>query len=199
MITFLGPARRPHGVATARVLFDGTNGIEANKKTRVRDQERAPVASDLKLVMRENAKRGERTLALVADVSEAHLEIRIAPTDWHVLRCQVRPAGPVFLCRLGTFGFAAASHHRSRLAGASHSISWDLQPQSGIKSSRTIIISKREGRRIAPHSSSSVCSVQRQACLYRCPRTARGDLISRVGFEVIHSSHKLGVSLRSAE
>ena len=40
------------GVVTARVLFDGTNGIEVNKKTRLRDQERAPVASDLKRVMR---------------------------------------------------------------------------------------------------------------------------------------------------
>ena len=52
-IASLGAIRndKPNGVVTARVLFDGTNG---------RDQERAPIAADLKRSMRENACGGQR-------------------------------------------------------------------------------------------------------------------------------------------
>ena len=41
-----------------------------NRRTRIRDQERAPVAADLKRVMREKARFGEGTFALTADVAE---------------------------------------------------------------------------------------------------------------------------------
>ena len=56
---------------SARVLFDGTHGLSVNTKTRLRDQERAPIAADLKRSMREKAKVGELTFALSADVTEA--------------------------------------------------------------------------------------------------------------------------------
>ena len=59
---------KPNGVISARVLFDRSNGIAVNRRTRIRDQERAPVAADLKRVMRERARLGERTFALTADV-----------------------------------------------------------------------------------------------------------------------------------
>ena len=77
---------KPNGVISARVLFDGSNGIAVNRRTRIRDQERAPVAADLKRVMREKARLGERTFALTADVAEAHRQIPIHPRDWHLLR-----------------------------------------------------------------------------------------------------------------
>ena len=55
---------------TARVvLFDGTKGISVNSHTRMRDQERAPIASDLKRDMRAEVVHGESTLALTADVT----------------------------------------------------------------------------------------------------------------------------------
>ena len=44
---------KPGGVVTARVLFDSTNGIYVNRRTRTRDQERSPIAADLKRLMRE--------------------------------------------------------------------------------------------------------------------------------------------------
>ena len=47
---------------SARVLFDGTHGLCVNTKTRLRDQERAPIAADLKRSMREKAKVGETHL-----------------------------------------------------------------------------------------------------------------------------------------
>ena len=64
---------------TARVLFDGTNGISIFRRTRIRDQ------ADRKRVMREKTRQGELTFALAADVTEAHRQI---PRDWHLLGCQ---------------------------------------------------------------------------------------------------------------
>ena len=58
---------KPGGVVTARVLFDDTNGIYVNRRTRIRDQERSPIAVDLKRLMREKSQRGRRTFALTAD------------------------------------------------------------------------------------------------------------------------------------
>ena len=42
-----------------------------------------PVAADLKRVMREEARLGEKTFALTADVAEAHRQIPIHPRHWH--------------------------------------------------------------------------------------------------------------------
>ena len=79
---------KPNGEVTARVLFDGTHGLSVNRRTRIRDQERSPIASDLKRALRERARRGERTIALSADVSEAHRQVPVHPQDWHLSRCR---------------------------------------------------------------------------------------------------------------
>ena len=64
-IASLGPNREdmPGGIVSARVLFDGTNGVTVNTRTHIRDQERAPNAADLQRSMREKASRGLRTVA----------------------------------------------------------------------------------------------------------------------------------------
>ena len=49
---------KPGGVVSARVLCDGTNGNFGNTSTHLRDQERAPVAPDLKRLMRERSRSG---------------------------------------------------------------------------------------------------------------------------------------------
>ena len=61
-IASLGANRKekPGGEVSARVLFDGTNGIAVNSRTRIRDQERAAIAADLKSSPREEASRGLR-------------------------------------------------------------------------------------------------------------------------------------------
>ena len=81
VVASLGAVRkdRPNGEVTARVVFDGTHGLAVNSRTRIRDQERSPIAADLKRAMREKAARGERTFALTADVKEAHRQIPIHP------------------------------------------------------------------------------------------------------------------------
>ena len=116
----LGAQRKekPGGKISARVLFDGTHGLSVNSRTRIRDQERAPIAADLKRTMREKAKVDELTFALSADVTEAHRQVPIHPDDWHLLGCQVILGGDVFVNTVGTFGVASASYYWSRVAAA---------------------------------------------------------------------------------
>ena len=120
VVASLGAQRKqkPGGKVTARVLFDGTHGLCVNSKTRLRDQERASIAADLKRSMREKSRIGELTFALSADVTEAHRQVPIHPDDWHLLGCQVSPGGDVFVNTVGTFGIASASYYWSRVAAA---------------------------------------------------------------------------------
>ena len=50
VIASLGANRKdkPNGEISARVLLDGTNGLQVNMRTRLRDQERSPIASTSK-------------------------------------------------------------------------------------------------------------------------------------------------------
>ena len=43
---------KPGGEVTARILFDGTHGIDVTTRIRLRDQERAPIAADVKRFLR---------------------------------------------------------------------------------------------------------------------------------------------------
>ena len=120
VIASLGVNRKdkPNGVVSARVLFDGSIGVPVNRRTRIRDQERAPIAAHLKWAMREKAKTGQKTFALTADVSEAHRQVPIAESDWYLLGCQVQPSSIVYVNKVGTFGVASASYYCSRVASA---------------------------------------------------------------------------------
>ena len=111
VIASLGAQRKekPGGKVSARVLFDGTHGICVNSRTRLRDQEKAPIAADLKRSMREKAKVDELTFALSADVTEAHRQVPIHPDDWQYFGCHVIPGGDVSINTVGTFGIASAS------------------------------------------------------------------------------------------
>ena len=99
---------KPGGVVSARVLFDGTNGNFVNTSTHLRDQERAPVAPDLKRLMREKAKTGEVTFGLTADVKRSTQ----TGTCWDV---SSSVGGEVFV---NTFGVSSASYYWSRVSAA---------------------------------------------------------------------------------
>ena len=60
VVASLGAMRKekPGGVVTARILFDGTHGVSVNTRTRTRDQERGPIASDVKRLLREKGEYG---------------------------------------------------------------------------------------------------------------------------------------------
>ena len=91
VIASLGANRKdkPNGTFSARVLFDGKKEPQVNTRTRLRDQERSPIAADLKRAMREKASICLRTFAFTADVKEAHRQVPIHPRDWHLLGCRV--------------------------------------------------------------------------------------------------------------
>ena len=111
VIASLGAQRKEKagGKVSARVLFDGTHGLSVNTRIRLRDQERAPIAADLKRSTREKAKVDELTFALSADVTEARRQVPIHPDDWHYLGCQVTPGSDVFVNTVGTSSIASAS------------------------------------------------------------------------------------------
>ena len=106
VIASLGANRKdkPNGEISARVLFDGTNGLQVDTRTRLRDQERSPIEADLKRAMRDKATMGARTFALTADAKEAHRQVPIHPRDWHLLGCIVETGADVHITTVGTFG-----------------------------------------------------------------------------------------------
>ena len=74
VIASLGAQRKVKqgGKVSARVLFDGTHGLCVNTRTRLRDQERAPIAEDLKRSMREKAKVDESSRLHYRPMSQRH-------------------------------------------------------------------------------------------------------------------------------
>ena len=168
----------------------------SNHRTRIRDQERGPIAADLR-IMREKSKSGEATFALSADVTEAHRQAPISRQDWHLRGCQVQPGGDVFVNTVGTFGVALASYYWSTPAigrlcqyipGSSAS-SWhllvaDYYHLGGLKNRAAIICFF------------VLCSVLGVPLSWR--KTA-GDTVSWVGFELLHRSYKIGLSQRRAQ
>ena len=106
VIASLGAQRKekPGSKIIARVLFDFIHGLCVNSGTRLRDQERAPIAADLKRTMREKARIGELTFASTADVTEARRQVPIHPDDWHLLGRQLISGGEVFINTVAPFG-----------------------------------------------------------------------------------------------
>ena len=123
IVASLGAIRKdkPSGEVTARVLFDGTHGLSVNRRTRIRDQERSPIASDLKRALREKAKLGEQTFALSANVSEAHRQsIDTSPkigTIWGARSRLDRTCSSTQWARSG--------YHRLRTTGHESQEQWD--------------------------------------------------------------------------
>ena len=123
------------------------------RRTRIRDQERSPIAADLKRLMREKSRRSRGTLHLRAGVAEAHRQVPIQPQDWHMLGCQVKPGEAVYVHTVGTFGVASASYYWSR--GVSRNTVPEAKRTRGINWLLTISTSRQEVPSIAPHSSPS--------------------------------------------
>ena len=190
-----------NGVVSARVLFDGSNGIAVNRRTRIRDQERAPVAADLKRVMREKARLGEKTFALTADVAEAHRQNPIHPRDWHLQGCQVEVGGDVYINKVGTFGVASASFYWSRAASALGRLTQYITGRTAntwlqlVADDFHLEVSGPEYR-AALISFFVLCATAGVPLSWE--KTAGGDKVTSVGFELLHDTYHLGISERRA-
>ena len=179
----------------------GTNGLQVNTRTRLRDQERSPIAADLKRAMREKATLGVRRFALTAEVKEAHRQVPIHPRDWHFLGCRVEAGADVYINTVGTFGVASTSCYWSRVSSALGRLSQYLAAASAHTWHMVVADDYHlEENTIASRCSLSFSSATRLG--YHSLGTRRQvarELVVWVGFELLHSTHHLGISQRRAE
>ena len=204
VVASLGAQRtdKPGGAVSARVLFDGTHGITVNTRTRIRDQERGPIAADLKRIMREKSRVGVSTFALTADVSEAHRQIPVAEQDWHLLVCQVVPGGSVFINTVGTFGVASASYYWSRVASAVGRLAQYLAGNTAYSWHMLVaddyhLDAGGANYRTALFHFFTLCATANVPLSWS--KTAGGDVVSWVGFELLHRTRMLGITQRRAD
>ena len=192
---------KPGGVVSARVLFDGTNGNFVNTSTHLRDQERAPVAPDLKRLMREKAKTGEVTFGLTADVKEAHRQVPIHPNDWHLLGCQLELGGKVDVNTVGTFGVSSASYNWSRVSATVGRLTQYLISRYAT----TWIMLLADDYHVevgGPHFRPALLVFFLLCEVLGCPlswnKTDGGTVTNWVGFELLPKEHALGLTERRA-
>ena len=195
----LGAQRKdkPGGNITAHVLFDGTHGLSVNSRTRLRDQERAPIAADPKRAMREKAKQDELTFAHTADVTEAHRQVPIHPDDWHLLGCQVVPGGEVFVKYGGNVRHCMASYYWSRV-GLSQYI-----PAHSCTTWHMLVADDFLLKCGCPNYCSGLILFFVLCASVGVPlswhKTGGGDVLIWVGFELLLRSRSIGISMRRVE
>ena len=105
-----------------RVIHDGTHGVSVNNFIKVRDQEACPLAGDLLSALdAEFDESDEQLFGLVFDASKAHRRVPVAPADWGLQACSLRPdrspPGPediIWLNTVGTYGVGSAAYWWSR-------------------------------------------------------------------------------------
>ncbi len=104
-------------VSNVRLVLDGTHGVVVNRAIRQRDQDRCPIAPDVRRVQREQALTGP-ALGLALDVKEAHRLPRVHPSDWTFQGCRSSLSADLFVFTVGCFGISSAAYWWSRLGGA---------------------------------------------------------------------------------
>ncbi len=106
------------GQISIRLLFDGSQGVDVNRRIRQRDQYRGPSAPDLKRFLRGIADTGRRAKTLTADVEDAHRLVNVRCQDWRHQICRAKAGGPIYSFLVGVFGVSSISYWWGRLAGA---------------------------------------------------------------------------------
>ncbi len=188
-------------VASVRLVMDGTHGVVVNRAIRQRDQDRCPVAADVRRVQREQALSGP-AVGLALDVREAHRLPRIHPSDWGFQGCRSELSSDIFVFVVGCFGMSSAAYWWSRLGGAliraAHLVAlpsyelWLLLLADDLKAEST-----------APQPKRAVIFVVILLVLLGVPLSwhkAQGGLvINWIGYEVDLKALALGISPRRAE
>ena len=121
------------GDISIRLLYDGTHGVDVNKRIRQRDHERGPSAPDLKAFLRAIADTGRTARTVTADVEDAHRTVNIRHQDWQHQVCRARDGGPLYAFTVGVFGISSISYWWGRLAGAGlRALHYLTSPQEAI-------------------------------------------------------------------
>ena len=204
VVAFLGAMRKekPGGLISARVLFDGSNGIPVNRRIRIRHPERSPVASDLKRFTQEKARRGEQTFSLTAHVTEAHRQVPVDKGDWHLLGCQVEAGGDVYIDTVGTLGVASASYNWSRVAASVGRITQHISGRSATTWHQLVADDfhlEAGGCRYRAALISFFVLCATAGIPLSWGKTAGGDAVIWVGVELLHRTSHLGISERRSQ
>ena len=163
------------------------------------NQDRGPIAADIERIKGEKSKSNEATFALTADATEAHREVAISRQDWHL---QVQPGGDVFVNTVGTFGVASASCYWSRVASAVGRLC-QYVPGPLASTWHLLVADDYHLDAGGPEYRGAIncffvfCSVIGVPLSWR--KTAGGDTVSWVGFELLQRSYKIGLSERRAQ
>ena len=152
--------------------------------------------------MREKATLGVRTFALTADVKEAHKQVPIHPRDWHLLGCRVEAGADVYINTVGTFGVASASYYWSRVSSALGRLSQYLTADSA-HTWHMVVADDYHLEAGGEHYRFALFAFFLLGCTCGVPlswnKTAGGETVVWVEFELLHSTHHLGISQRRAE
>ncbi len=188
-------------VASVRLVMDGTHGVVVNRAIRQRDQDRCPVAADVRRVQREQSLSGP-AVGLALDVREAHRLPRVHPLDWGFQGCRSDLTPDIFVFVVGCFGMSSAAYWWSRLGGAliraAHLLAlpsdelWLLLLADDLKAEST---SRRPQR--------AIVFVVVLLVVLGVPLSWRkaqgGRVIEWIGYEVDLRSLALGITQRRAE
>ncbi len=190
------------GDLTVRLLFDGSHGVDVNKRIRQRDQDRSPSAPDIKRLLRAVADTGRRARTMTADVEDAHRLVNIRPADWKHQLCRARAGGPLFAFTVGVFGVCSISYWWSRLAGgALRGLHYLSTEQEALWVLLVADDFKVESTAVDPDA--ALLYALLVLVLFGLPlkwkKTSGGDEVEWVGYHVLLLEHSLGLSARRAE
>ena len=118
--------------------------------------------------------------------------------DWHLLGCQVEAGGDVYINTVGTFGVASASYYWSRVAASVGRIIQDISGRSATTWHQLVADDfhlEAGGRRYRALISFFVLCATAGIPL-SWEKTAGGDAVTWVGFELLHRTYHLGISER---
>ena len=129
----------------------------------------------------------------------AHRQIPVAECDWRLLGCQVKVGGPVYINKVGTFGIASVSYWWSRVAAALGRLSQYLVGPSAttwLVADDFHLEAGGESYRQALFAFFSLCAVA--GVPLSCGKTAGGDVVAWVGYELLQRTYQLGITERRA-
>ena len=106
------------GTPVARVVFDGTHGVNINQAIKVRDQGAVPRAPVVMLAMKDKADAQAVLLGLVVDIEGARSVVPVREEDWRHQCCRVGEDAGLYVQTVGTFGLESAACCWERAAGA---------------------------------------------------------------------------------
>ncbi len=189
-------------VTSVRLVLDGTNGIDLNRRIRQRDQDRCPTVADARRVQREQARYG-RVRGLAVDFKGAHRLPMVHPEDWRHQACRAEEGddADIYFYKCGVFGISSIAYYWSRLGGAAvraaHYVAdpaaemWLLLMADDLKVEST-----------SPRPHRPIVSLLVFFTLLRLPiswgKIQGGSVIQWIGYELHLDRYSLGVTARRA-